>query len=182
MGFGEQWLWYGKSPPPNLQLELHIIHFHSTCTPQEGDGREKGGRWEKRRKHSSEQVPKPRSKSLDQIFLVTLSVMFMIPETGLIVFWKMSGLVLKRGQNYSCLMLLPRLGFAKHCALISGTSQPSLWRRMRGPLEWSWEGEAKSWCYWWLHPSFPWQPRCPTEGLQGATNPCRGTACFDTLC
>lgn len=56
---------------------------------QEG-GKEAGG------EHSSEEAPALRSrKSLDQIFLVTLRIIFMISETGLIVYWKMGGLVLK---------------------------------------------------------------------------------------
>lgn len=41
-------------------------------------------------------MPKPRSKnSPDQIFLVTVSVDVYDLKTGLIVFWKMGGLVLK---------------------------------------------------------------------------------------
>lgn len=88
-------------PPP-------LPYSHSPGGRREG--RRLGGE-EVGREYSSEKLPTPRSKkSLDQIFLVTLRGIFMIPETGLIVFWKMSGLVLKTGQKSQLSPVLVRAG------------------------------------------------------------------------
>lgn len=93
MGVREQQLWYGNHPLPNLQL-VRATH-PPFCYSHSPGGTRKGG------EDSWEQMPNPRSKkSPGQIFLVTVSC-FVIPEPGLIVFWKMGGLVLKTGWNFT---------------------------------------------------------------------------------